>query len=50
MSDVEEKRFEGRVIGREGFEELRPRMWKNIQDKRRLLKMFTEQTVKWEGE
>lgn len=25
-------------------------MWKNIQDKRRLLKMFTEQTVKWEGE
>lgn len=39
-----------KVIVREGFEELRPRMWKNIQDKRRLLKMFTEQTVKWEGE
>ncbi|KAL7830801.1 hypothetical protein SRHO_G00319280 [Serrasalmus rhombeus] len=50
MSDIEDGNFEGRVIGREGVEELRPRMWKNIQDKRRLLKMCTEQTVKWEGE
>uniref|UniRef100_A0A3B1J7G8 Uncharacterized protein n=1 Tax=Astyanax mexicanus TaxID=7994 RepID=A0A3B1J7G8_ASTMX len=40
----------GVVIGREGVEELRPRMWKNIQDIRRLLKMRTEQPIKWEGE
>lgn len=42
--------FSLRLLVVKELEELRPRMWKNIQDKRRLLKMCTEQTVKWERE
>uniref|UniRef100_A0A8C9RVV5 Uncharacterized protein n=1 Tax=Scleropages formosus TaxID=113540 RepID=A0A8C9RVV5_SCLFO len=38
-----------KVIGRDGFEEFYPRMWKNIQDKRRLMKTCTDQKIRWEG-
>lgn len=50
MSDIEDRNYGGRVIDREGIEEFSKNDEENIQDKRRLMKTFTEQNIEVERE